>query len=55
MSAILFPIWIGLSALIYFHYSYKKNRKKEAKMLEIKLKAIEKTRLKELQNENKHI
>lgn len=55
MSAILFPIWIGLSALIYFHYGYKKNRKKEAKMLEIKLKAIEKTRLKELQNENKHI
>ena len=50
MSAILFPIWIGLSALIYFHYGYKKNRKKEAKMLEIKLKAIEKTRLKEQNN-----
>ena len=50
LSAILFPIWIGLSALIYFHYGYKKNRKKEAKMLEIKLKAIEKTRLKEQNN-----
>lgn len=50
MSAIIFPIWIGLSALIYFHYGYKKNRKKEAKMLEIKLKAMEKIKQKELEN-----
>ena len=50
MSAMLFPVWIGISALVYFHYGYKKNRKKEAKRLEIKLKAIEKTRLKELEN-----
>ena len=49
-SAVLFPVWIGLGALIYFHYGYKKNRKKEAKMLEIKLKAIEKTKLKEAKN-----
>ena len=49
-SAILFPVWVGLGALIYFHYGYKKNRKKEAKMLEIKMKAIEKTRLKEANN-----
>lgn len=28
-SALLFPIWIGLGALIYFHYGYKKNRKAE--------------------------
>lgn len=28
-SAIFFPIWIGLGALIYFHYGYKKNRKSE--------------------------
>ncbi len=49
-SAVLFPLWLGVGALIYFHYGYKKNRKKEAKRLEIKLKAIEKTRLKELEN-----
>ncbi len=49
-SAILFPIWLGVGALLYFHYGYKKNRKKEAKILEIKMKAIEKTRLKELEN-----
>ena len=28
-SALLFPIWVGLGALIYFHYGYKKNRKIE--------------------------
>lgn len=28
-SALLFPVWIGLGALIYFHYGYKKNRKFE--------------------------
>lgn len=50
MSAVLFPVWLGIGALIYFHYGYKKNRKKEAKALEIKLKAIEKTRMKELEN-----
>lgn len=26
MSALLFPIWVGIGALIYFHYGYKKNR-----------------------------
>lgn len=49
-SAILFPLWLGLGALYYFHYGYKKNRKKEAKILEIKMKAIEKTKAKELNN-----
>ena len=49
-SAILFPIWLGLGALLYFHYGYKKNRKKEAKILEIKMKAIQKKKLKELEN-----
>ncbi len=28
-SALLFPVWVGLGALIYFHYGYKKNRKIE--------------------------
>lgn len=28
-SALLFPIWVGIGALIYFHYGYKKNRKIE--------------------------
>ena len=28
-SAVFFPIWVGLGALIYFHYGYKKNRKVE--------------------------
>lgn len=42
-SAVLFPVWIGLGALIYFHYGYKKNRKieianknKELDKLEVK-------------------
>ena len=26
-SAIFFPVWMGVGALIYFHYGYKKNRK----------------------------
>jgi len=41
-SAMLFPIWVGLGALIYLHYGYKKNRrleiakaKKEEKEIEI--------------------
>ena len=46
MSAVLFPVWLGVGALIYFHYGYKKNRKKEAKLQEIKLKALEKLNLK---------
>lgn len=33
-SAIFFPIWLGLGALIYFHYGYKKNRKAEFKIIE---------------------
>lgn len=28
-SALFFPVWMGLGALIYFHYGYKKNRKIE--------------------------
>lgn len=28
-SALLFPVWVGFGALIYFHYGYKKNRKLE--------------------------
>lgn len=28
-SALLFPLWLGIGALIYFHYGYKKNRKIE--------------------------
>ena len=28
-SAVLFPVWLGLGALIYFNYGYKKNRKVE--------------------------
>lgn len=28
-SALLFPIWLGIGALIYFHYGYKKNRAQE--------------------------
>lgn len=28
-SALLFPVWVGFGALIYFHYGYKKNRKVE--------------------------
>lgn len=38
-SAMLFPIWVGLGALIYFHYGYKKNRKIE--IAEHKQKEIE--------------
>ena len=28
-SALFFPIWLGMGALIYCHYGYKKNRKVE--------------------------
>lgn len=33
-SAVLFPVWVGIGALIYFHYGYKKNRKLELAQLE---------------------
>lgn len=33
-STLLFPVWLGLGALIYFHYGYKKNRKAELANLE---------------------
>lgn len=33
-SAFLFPVWLGVGALIYLHYGYKKNRKVEFKTLE---------------------
>ncbi|MBQ3312154.1 amino acid permease [bacterium] len=49
MSSVLFPIWLGIGALIYFHYGYKKNRKKEARILEIKNRVIEKLKMKELE------
>ena len=43
-SAILFPIWVGFGALVYFHYGYKKNRKieiaKEKALLESANQAI---------------
>jgi len=39
-SALLFPVWVGLGALIYFHYGYKKNRKAET--TNIKLAKAEK-------------
>ncbi len=29
ISALLFPIWVGFGALIYFHYGYKRNRANE--------------------------
>lgn len=41
-SASLFPIWVGLGALIYFHYGYKKNRK-----IEIAEEQLEKDQQKE--------
>lgn len=44
MSAILFPAWILFSALIYFVYGYRKNRKKEAKIRALHLKALEKAK-----------
>lgn len=28
-SALFFPLWIGMGALVYLHYGYKKNRKSE--------------------------
>lgn len=28
-SALLFPVWVGFGALVYFHYGYKKNRVSE--------------------------
>lgn len=40
-STILFPIWVGLGALIYFNYGYKKNRKAEIANLEKEEKEIE--------------
>lgn len=39
-SAFLFPLWLGVGALIYLHYGYKKNRKVEFKLAE-KEKEIE--------------
>lgn len=39
-SALLFPVWIGIGALIYFNYGYKKNRKIEIAALEKEEKEI---------------
>lgn len=36
-SAILFPIWLGIGALIYFYYGYKKNRYKENEIHKLKV------------------
>lgn len=33
-SALLFPVWVLIGALIYFHYGYRKNRKIERANLE---------------------
>ncbi len=49
-SALLFPLWIFIGIAIYFIYGYRKNRKKEAKKLALKLKAIEKAKLTESAN-----
>jgi len=38
-SAVLFPIWVGFGALIYFHYGYKKNRKLEIANKKIEMEA----------------
>lgn len=38
-SALLFPVWIGIGALIYFHYGYKKNRVTE--VFELRQKKLE--------------
>lgn len=32
-SSLLFPVWVGFGALIYFHYGYKMNRKHEIKSI----------------------
>ncbi len=39
ISALLFPVWLGVGALIYFHYGYKKNRVTE--VFEIRQKRLE--------------
>lgn len=39
-SALLFPLWVGIGALIYFHYGYKKNRKAEMLKADIELQSI---------------
>lgn len=38
-SALLFPLWLGVGALIYIHYGYKKNRKVEFKLAKEETKA----------------
>lgn len=39
ISAMLFPVWVGMGALVYFHYGYKKNRVTE--IFEIRQKRLE--------------
>ena len=53
MSSNVFPIWLGIGALIYFHYGYKMNRKKEAKVKELRMNAIKKVELRNLENDAK--
>ena len=42
-SALLFPLWVGIGALIYFHYGYKKNRITE--IYETRQKKLEKEKI----------
>ena len=46
-SALLFPLWLGIGAFIYFFYGYRKNRYKEN---EIHKEKVEQRRL-ELQKQ----
>lgn len=48
LSAVIFPIWVVLGISIYFLYGYRKNRAKEAKILNLKNKA----RMNQIQKEN---
>ena len=41
-SALLFPVWLGIGALIYFHYGFKSNRKYEN---EVHLAKVEQKKL----------
>jgi APA family basic amino acid/polyamine antiporter len=49
-SALLFPLWLGIGALIYFHYGYKKNRKAEFLAAEKKIEKESEIKLNEKQS-----
>lgn len=40
-STLLFPIWVGIGALIYFNYGYRKNRKAERMQEQVQQEAQE--------------